>query len=488
MSRHLFTVALLTAGLTVYAQAPEGIRAAKVVAAAADGTPDVAVAAYAVDAERADLRSAASAFVPQLTGDASAGRTSTPLASAQRASGASALDESFQTYRLGIQRSYRNGVTLTPSVQMTRTHLAEFGALVETSAGLEVRYPLLGGASRSVPRASEISAQLRVDAAELDLEFARERSIANGLSAYWTYVGARRTLDESLNAEERARQLRDEIQRLVDAGERPAADVGGVSADLARRTADRLGSEQALYEARLRLALAMGQPSEAAAQIGSPLDPLPTVPDTVDVDEPALIERALANRYDLQAATARLQAADRVLGALVVDARPSADAVVDIGYVGLAEGAASPHQFVPLGIGTARGGRIEFSLKFNRLGGSGPAAAAARQRAARDQARVRLHDLARQIEADVVSAVAETRSRAAEVHVLRASVEAYDRAVFNERRRLQLGIGTLFDTQNAEERLATASALAVAAEVRYAQALIRLRLAVGATAQSPVQN
>ena len=469
---------LLALAVSARASAQAPVSLADALGAARQQSPEVALAGEAIAGERANLRAAASAFDPQLYGSVGGGQAATPNRSFQGTTPVLATAGSgYQQVEVGVQRQYRSGLALTPLVQMTRTAADGTSALLETTAGVSLAYPVLGGRERNTALAAEDAAGQRISAARADLDRAAETAAAAAAVAYWDYVGAVRIQEALQVAEARAARLLADTEALVAADERPAADLVALRADISRRRAARLSADQSVYDARQRLGLAMGGTAADADALGPAADALPEVPATVEVDEAALVARALDARADLLGADLRVRALDRETAAATADLRPSVDVVLDAGYTTLSEGAAA--QFLPVG-GASRGGRVGVSLRVNRLGSGITRATTERQRATRERLRIARDDLARRIRADVAGAVASLRSGAAEVAQTREAVALYQEAVENERLRLRLGMGTLFDVQIVEERLANARTSAVQAEVRYAQALVRLHAAVGA--------
>lgn len=423
---------------------------------------------------------AAAAFEPRLYGSVGSGQAESPLTVLQRPSpDVGTASQGYQQYEVGVRRRYRSGLEVTPLVQMTRTSADGTESLTETTAGLAVAYPVLGGRKRNVDLAAEDAAARRVAAAGQERTRVEEVAAAEAAVAYWDYAGAIRVRDALAVSEGRAARLLADTEALVVADERPAADLVPLRADVARRRAARLGADQSVYDTRLRLGLAMGGTAEDAAALGLPADALPTVPPTVEVDEAGLVAAALDARSDLRAVTLRYQAANREVSARLADRRPSVDVVFDAGYTALSEGSGAPYQYLPLGLGATRGGRFGVTLRVNRLGSGAARAAVERGRADQERIRIARDDLARRIRADIAGAVAELQSGSAEVVQTQAAVVLYEEAVHNERQRLRLGMGTLFDVQIVEERLANARTSTVRAEVRYAQALVRLHTSVG---------
>lgn len=463
-----------------------GIALADALKAALQKSPDVALAGEIKSMERASLRAASSAFEPHLYGSIGSGQSATPLSSLQRPSpDVRTSSQSYQQYEFGVHRRFRSGIEVTPTIQMTRTVAGEVAVLNETSAGLSLLYPVVGGRTRSTDRAAEDAAAQRVVAADMDEVQAKQSAMTGAALAYWDYVGAALVLETLTEAEDQAIRLLVETEILVAADERPAADLITVQADLARRRAVRLQAKQSAFEAQQALALAMGDAN--ANDMGLPSDELPVVRALPHLDEKALVAVALERRTDLHAADRRYRAAVRMLTARRADHRPALDLVVDAAYSALSEGSAESYQYLPLGIGATRGNRVGVSLQINRLGSGAARAASRRAAAERDRLRILHDDAARRIRAEVAFAIASLRSSAAEVSQTRAAVALYEEAVENERRRLRLSMGTLFDVQMMEERLINARVEAVRSEVRYAQALGQLRAATGTLlAEDPV--
>lgn len=464
---------------------PAGVRLATAAQTAARSHPTVLAAEQGVAAEQAALRAASAAFDPQLYASAGGGQAESPLTALQRQSvGGWTTGQDYQHYEVGVRREFRSGLEVTPLVQARRTNADGAAAVVETTAGVSLAYPLLGGRPRNTNLAAEEAGAQRVTAATRDHTRSAELAAAEAAFAYWSYVGASRVHATLVETEHRAARLLADTEALVASDERPAADLVPLQADLARRRAALLSSAQSVYDARQQLGLAMGASADAADALGPPADPLPDVPEAVRLDEAQLVARALEARSDLQAAALRVRALQREVSATRADRRPSVDIVVDAGYTGLSEGSVGPHQYLPLGIGSVRGGRMNVSVRLNRLGHRATDAAFERQAAALARAQIAHDDLVRRIRADVAGAVASLRSGAAETAQARATVALYEQAVGNERQRLRLGMGTLFDVQITEERFANAQTAAVQAEVRFAQALVRLHAATG-TALDP---
>lgn len=444
------------------------------------GSPDIALASGRVAAERAGLRAAASAFEPRWTGTVESGQTQAPLTAAQRAGvGGPTLGTGYSAYEVGLAKQFRSGLEVSPFLRVTRTETDGVVPFVETTAAAALSYSVLGGARRSLENARERAASLQVEAAQADFLRSRELALGGAARAYWEYVGAVKVAEALEGAETRVSRLLGDTRKLVQADERPSADLIPLRADLLRRRASRLRAEMEAREARRQLGLAMGMASAQADALGEPGDALPTTPPDFAIDERALVAAALAARADLFAAERRLVGAEREVNARRTDLRPAIDVVVEGGYSGLSEGGVGPQHYVPAGLNTVGGGFVNVKLRVNRLRSGASRAAFEAYEVERIRLRVARDDLARRIEAEVIAAVAEQRSGASQVAHTRAAVLLYEQAVEVQRQRLWQSMGTLFDVQIAEERLADAQTEAVRAEVRHASSLVRLHLAVG---------
>lgn len=427
------------------------------------------------------VRQAQGAFDPRLETTLAAERVEDPTAAAGADAGVAA--SRGMEYGVGIDRRLRSGIVVSPRLSVARAEVPGSEVLPRSlaTASLDVLLPLGRGRGGGLPAARERAARGAHRASASDLRQRRAESVLRSVEAYWRYLGAVRRLEVQREAEDRAVRLLEETRRLVDADQRPAADLVRVEASLASRRSSRLAEEQGLTAARGELGLAMGTPAETLAALPAPGTPFPA-PGSPAADAVPTAEALLA-RPDLAALRARREAAQTLLRAARGEMRPRLDLSVRLGYTGVEDGGAL-HGMLPL---SGRSGvHAEVRLSSGLALGNREAEGLALQSAADEQdAAAAERELARRIALQAEAAAETLRRSAAELGQAVEAARLNSLAVENERRRFQLGGATLFDVLYAEDGLTSATLARIDGELRHAVALARLRAAAGSLAADP---
>jgi outer membrane protein TolC len=388
-------------------------------------------------------------------------------------------------YRVAVPKRFRSGVSIAPRGDLTRAEATNVPDAITSRASVELTLliPLLRDRGGVVTAAPERAAKRSYDASVLEARHAAAASILGVVTAYWNELAAEQRLDAYRASESRARQLVGDTRKLVEADERPAADLQQLLANLALKRAARLTGEQATVEARQQLALAMGVYDAGEAALPRAMASFPEVPS--DTDGPGSgdesdVAAALRRRADLAALAARRSAAEVQLSAARRGSKPGLDLAVGLGYEGFAaergvDGALSSlYRNVP---GLNASVQLSYDLPLSRLAARGDAL---RSAAAYDQARIRETDLAHQIASGVFVAGAALRHGRLALLASREAVTLSRQAVENEKRKFQLGMSTLFDVILAGDALTNARLAEIAAQRDYAVAIARLRYETGA--------
>lgn len=388
------------------------------------------------------------------------------------------------TYAVAMPRQLRSGIVINPRVGLTRLEVASVaGALTSrASVNLDVLVPLLRDRGGAVTAAPERSAERGYEASILDARHAAAVSILGAVTAYWNELAGEQRLEVYLSSERRAQQLVDDTRKLVEADERPAAEMKQLLANLALKRAARISGEQASVEARQQLALAMGvyAGGESALPRATTGFPEIMVDESGSREGAGAIAEALRRRADLAAVGARRSAAELQLAAVRSDARPRLDLALGLGYEGLAvdggvDGALSSfYRNVP---GLNASVQLSYELP---IAGRAARAAALQSSAAYDQARIREAELVRQISSGVFVASEALRHSRLALRASREAVMLSRQAVENEKHKFQLGMSTLFDVILAEDALTNARLGEIAGQHDYAIAIARLRYESGA--------
>lgn len=482
---------LLATPSVVHAQAPAPtltiVDAARVTIS---GQPDILLQQQQVNFNRGTLGLASSLFDPRVTASFSRGRDELPFTLAQKEQAQGLFDSTvtnITSYRVGVEKQFRSGFLLSPSVEMQRQDL-NFEDLSPNRAVVSIvgTLPLLRGRSRDVVTATERAARSDVFASELDLQHTAAGAVARTAQAYWTYVAATRRLAVLVDAETRARTLVGEMQALIDGGNRPAAEIRQVQANLADRVAQRAFGEQSLVEARHGLGLAMGITIPLIETLAPPADDFPALSDDEALNVVAverLVRGALQRRRDLEAVATRQTSATTLREQARDALQPQVNLVTALGYAGIDEGNEFWKLMTPLapsGFNISTSLVVDWATLNNRALGT-----LARSEAAYQQTTIQRQELARTIGSNVAVAADGVRRSATRVRSAREAAALYTAAVDDERQKLQIGLSTIIDLILTEDRLTQSLVSEVEASLGYAQAVTRLRFEAGSLIDEP---
>lgn len=441
-------------------------------------SPDIAASRIAVESQRGGLRQAQGAFDPSLSAGASSGRTRVPDFADQ--GGLVIVPSNALSYRLQVGQRFRWGMSLAPSLEVTRTD-GGTGTIPYSRAelGADLTIPLLRGRGGTSAAWAETAAWRELDGSQADLLHRRSQAVLAAVLAYWDYAAAARQLDVLREAQQRAATLLAETEALIRADARPAIDAVPLRAALASKRADVVAGQTALVTARQQLAVAMGITPQQFREMPLPSTPLPTLADG-DANADAVVAQALARRADLAAARSREQAARALLRGAASDRRPQLDLRVSGGWSGLESGDALRPFLTPFSEGRS-GSHLSVDLQYavpvrNR---AAEGAALLRDAAGR-QAALTLAELTRTISLDVLAAAETFRGAREELALATEAVSLHAQALEGERQKFRLGTSTLFDVLFAEDALTGATLAEIGARQRLAGALARLRFQSGA--------
>lgn len=477
------TLTLLTSA-RVHAQEPAGaglsLREAVQVTLAEQ--PQIHVSREQVVFSEGTLQAVSGQFDVRLGASVDRSRISSPLRDIDRqALNLPDVLTNTTQFNVGLEKLLRSGLSASVSVGMIRQDISvDPPATNRSTLSLSLSQPLLRGRGADVVTAEEDAARFGVSASSQDLRHTAAFGVLRTALAYWTYVASAQNVEVIAAAEERARTLLDETQVLVDAGNRPAADLKQVQGNLAERIALRAQVEQALFSARQDLGLAMGLPADRINALPLPADTFPAIADVVPLTvSPVLFSTALASRADLEAARYRERGNEVLIGAALDDLEPQVDLNFNLGFTGLAEGVGFSPYF------TAFERRMTGPNATAALVYSWPTAnnsargLLARTEATHRQTLLQIDDLTRTIRSNIAVAQGDLARSAERVRALGEAAGLYRSAVDDEQQKLRLGLSTIIDLVLIEDRLMRSLIDQIAARQSYAQALARLRFETG---------
>jgi outer membrane protein len=442
--------------------------------------PDIRLAAQQAEKSRGALLAAAVPFDAQVQAGGSAVRIHEP----DPLDGGEAVQEQL-SYKVGLQRLFRNGMSVQPSVGLTRAGFSTWpGSLTSNvaSVGLTLSLPLMRDRGGVLSGAPERAAGHDYQSSVLDVRHTTAVRALSAVQAYWDYLASQQRLEVFRSSEERARNIAEQTRVLVDADERTAADLTQTLGNLASKRVARITAEQTVVEGRQQLGLAMGLTAEAIAVLPPPATAFPGLVEAAAgarADPAALLQAAYHRRADLLSAEQDLLAAETLVNASRNELKPRLDLVVVTGYKSATQGPGVSDFFSPLfRHGPKLDGSIQFSYSLpvansqarGRLAGN--ASVYEQQRTVRDDIRRRIAAGVALAREALVRGEASTRESVEAVRLLEATVQA-------QQRKFQLGASTLFDVIQAEDALTNARLAQIQSQRNYAVAIASLRYQSG---------
>ena len=388
---------------------------------------------------------------------------------------------------VGLQKMTRYGFSFGPSVQIARSHgITDYMFPTSSNQAIvffTVNVPLLKGRGKEAADADEMAAEENLKASILDLEQTISQSVLSTTQAYWQYLSAQRELAVLKQMEDDARKTLDDTRELVKGDQQPASDLQTFEANLAQKISQRVAGEQALFEARQDLGLAMGLAYGAINSLPLPADPFPddetriTTPVLMNPD--ALFQKALTKRADFLALKKKENAARILLTSANNNVLPQLDINAGVGYAGLQNGGEFNEYFQSLGTNVT-GANYQAGIKLTYpFGNNAAEGQVLQQRADLQQAVIQTRDLERKINSGIQVAVQALWRALRELKETRSSVTHYRQAVKNEQIKFTMGMASVLDVINMQDRLRDVRLSEVRQRSKYADAVVQLGYETG---------
>ena len=415
--------------------------------------------------------------------------------------------------RLAAQRGARTEVARARSsqadarVSQSRSELlpsltstTQYSARSYNSASLGIDMPGSGGTSFFDPRGEVIgpvrstdfraqvtqklfdlpalyswrAAAFEADGARSAVDASAEEAAERGARSYLGVVRAEASIMARNADSALAVELLDIARQQLKAGVGIALDVTRAEAHLAdaraRLISTRADRDRAMLQLRHELALAPEATITLTEGLGSPAAPAPSV------NEAALIPYALQHRADFHEARSATISAEVQARAARAERLPTVSVFADHGQNG---------KELDRMLGTYSYG-IQVSTPL--FDGFRNSSRAAERQARRQEAEARLHDLRRQIETDVRSALVTLSATREEVVAAGARLKLAEQEVAQARELFKAGVSGSSDVINASMTLNDARDLQIDALTRYQLARVALAAAQGATTSLDSNN
>jgi outer membrane protein TolC len=344
------------------------------------------------------------------------------------------------------------------------------------SVGLQLTQPLVNLAAMrtiSQARASERAAARTWDESRLNVAFDVTRR-------FYELVKAERTLQVLEKAATRSAELVERADALFTAGRAQKIDTYGARVNLGN---DRIQVEQGrtrLVQARADLALALGQPGDAAVEV---VAPAAVEGPSRPAGEPPLLEllmvRARERRPSLAAASAQVEAAEASLSAARFGYWPTLGLQATYQRSGGAATSTAATDGVFADPARNYLATASVVLSWNLFAGRSTEAGVARAEAGAEKVRATAGKTSDAVAREVTSARQTVVALAAQVTLSADNLGAAEQSLALARQRLEAGLASQLEVRDASLKFTQAELSLVQARIDHAVATADLARAVG---------
>ena len=403
------------------------------------------------------------------------------------ARGVTSETNAVTAYGVGVEKTFLSGVRASTGIDFSgmNTNVNNINGIPRQLTGtvrFDVRVPLARNSGESVVGAQLRASESEREASREDLVQTASTVVLQTALAYWDLASRTQRLAIATAAENRAVALVAELRKLIAADQIPAADLNLAAANEAEKQSARTAAQQNVQEAWANLARQIGV--SAAEYREHPVSSeLPAVSSDVirrsvgGLD--AMRASAIETRRDLKAARIRERAANELRIAAQGNLRPLVDLTLGVTRGSLVEGA-STAAIGPALSSDRTGATVVLGLEMRWPFANDTARGVFLSRSAGyDQALIRVLDLERSVATNVATLVGALRRVGERYDSQRAAAERYSVSVGNEQTKRRLGLATLIDVLNVQDRLDNAQLALLQLQQEYAAALAQLDFEIG---------
>lgn len=466
----------------------KGISLLEVVRNTIKNKADIQIQQEQVDFGKGALQEARGQFDWNFSAGANRSENTTPLTEAQQiAQGLTDASTrvSTDTYRAGFDKQLRSGITISPGFQVDRNdnHNSYTNPTSLSSVNFRINLPLLKGKGAEATGAQEMAAKIDLESACLDYKSVVSKSVVNTIEQYWNLSAIREKLAIYKDGEARARNMLEIYQKMVAADEKPAADLDQLRANLADRISETAYGERQLISATQSLWFAMGVPYNKAIA----LFPLTHLPDATiaDLESQTLyspeyyMEMARNNYPDILSLKKKVESARILLRAAEINKKAKLDLVLGTGYAGLWENGDALQSVRSLNT-NIRGLNASAGIEYRFPVENSSALGVLRQRqAAYNQAILRVADWDKSIISLMEAFVPQLRLYFLGWKESLVAVQSYQNAVRNEDKKVRMGMSTVINLIQTQDKLRNALLNVLDNRKNYAVAVANVRHMTG---------
>lgn len=448
--------------------------------------PAIQIQQQQVDFNEGVLQEAGGQFDWNFSTGVSRAEATTPLTERQTAvQGADASRLSTTRYSAGFDKQFRSGITIGPGLEVNHNnyHSSFTDPNSYSNVNFRIVLPLLKGKGVEATGAQEKAASIDLESARLDHKAGVSRAILGTTQAYWNLCATRERLAIYKDAEAQARDMLEIYRKMVDADVKPLADLEQLRANLSDKISQRVSGENDLIAAVQNLWMAMGIPYNHRDAL-YPFDRLPetVVPDddwSARISTEYYIELSRKNRPDFLSLKKKVESASVLLKAAELNQRAKLDLVLGTGYAGLWESSEALQSLRSLDA-NVRGPNASAGIEYRFPVENNSAKGFLRQRqAVYNQAVLQVAEMDRLLVSLMTAVVPQLRYFMLAWRESLIAVESYQNAVRNEDKKMRMGMSTVIDLIQTQDRLRNARLTVLSNRSLFAQAVAQVRYLTG---------
>ncbi|WP_163407284.1 TolC family protein [Flavobacterium ajazii] len=350
-------------------------------------------------------------------------------------------------------------------------------------ANFSLTQPLLRGRGRRIATTGERISNLYTDKNKYDYEFTNSYEILQIGTAYWSYYTAFKSLDVYIQNETRVRNLLEMTKELIKADKKPQGDLAQINADLTNQERLTFVARQNLYNARLTLGRAIGLSDEESQQLDVPVNDFPEVSQSgyrENINKNQFIKAAQENRGDLKAIKKISEAVELQYQLAENNLKPQLDLTGFVYYGSTSNGNGVDKTLSSFvnnqGQDVGGGAKLTFLFPLNNNVAKGNYSIS--KIAVKDQL-VISDNAQRNIELNVNIAFNNLTNSVFILEKAKESMAFYQEAFNNEQTKFQMGLTTLFNLMQFQERYTYSELEYLNAEQQFSNAIISIRHETG---------
>ena len=466
--------------------ADEGLGLLEAVTLTLSHQPSILIQKQQVEIDRGAYMVASGDFDTELNASASYQHSDQPLSPADEEllnSSNQIINEDF--YSLGTTTLLRSGIEISPSISVTNTDIStsDYDSVASGRVDFSILFPLMKGRGEEATAAEEMALKSDLEVSNLTLRHVISEKVLDTVVGYWTYVAAKKQYDQLIASENRAEKMVESTQELIKADEVPAVDIQRMQANLSDKSSGRVIGLQNVIQAQQQMGLTIGLDY---SQFDDVKDPTLDFPDLLEESLARLPDRlqslldiSLAMRTDYQARLKDQQSKQILITAAKNKLKPDLNLNVNFGFSGQDEGRelrsyySSFSRDIP---GISQAISLEYSFRPSNTSAQG---VFLQKKAALSQSKIETDDIIRNIYSNVTVTLESVRNQSYALQKAREAVKAYSKAVQSEKEKFLLGMSTLLDIIDTDDRLTDALFKEIDTHLQVAIAIATLRFETG---------